>query len=156
MKKRKNKELNIMKDYIITAITVFIMVSGILLCHKYTLNIEYELDKESISNSEYNIPHETKPYSENNNNFIPVQTTAPPARNEENKNNNIPPQNTTNYIALPEASDITEIVTTEYKSILERATESTTAKHFNIIKNPERPVTETTPVIPGNFSLTID
>ncbi len=150
-----------MKDYIITTAVVFIMVFGILLCHKYTLNMNESA--ESISD----IPViNTVPYDDNigyNNNFAtyPVVTTVSSQNNNfmvfqstDNSETN-PVTDIPEYIEVESESEVT--TTTVYRSILENAaTVNTTVHQFNIIQNPQIPQTETTPITPDDFQLGIN
>jgi len=149
-----------MKDYIITITAIFIMVLGILLCHKYTLNMNYSEITESIPDKPV---INTVLYDDNagyNNNAVtyPVVTTV-----SSQNNNFMVFQNTDSETNL--TTDISEYIeaeseittTTVYRSILENATAvNTTVYQFSIIQNPQIPQTETTPIIPDDFQLTIN
>lgn len=144
-----------MRDYIITIITVFTIVLGILLCHKYTLSDDSNDYTESLESSSYSPVINTVPYDENKNHnkFIPPVVTTVSLQN-----------NYTDIIETDIFTDVpdydendTETTTTTYRSILENATaKNTTVHQFSIIQNSQIPQTETTPIIPDDFSLIID
>ena len=153
-----------MKDYMITIVAVFVMVLGMLLCHKYTLNSKV-----------YNDVSESSEIESEESSRIPFINTAPSGfNNNKNNNNNIavttaPPQNiVTASLFTTAVSDYPEFyseesqqttVTTVRRSILENATavDTTTVHQFSIIQNPQQiPQTQTTPVMSDDFSLIID
>lgn len=153
-----------MKDYMITIVAVFLMVLGMLLCHKYTLNSKV-----------YNDVSESSEIESEESSRIPFINTAPSGfNNTKNNNNNIavttaPPQNiVTAPLFTTDVSDYPEsypeesqqtTVTTVRRSILENATavNTTTVHQFSIIQNPQQiPQTQTTPVMSDDFSLIID
>ena len=147
-----------MKDYIITIASVFAIVLGILLCHKYTLSTDYGdslSSYESEAESSYSPVINTALYDENKsyNKFVPPVVTTAPIKSNDN--------GTTVFTEVSYYDEYvaeTETTTTVYRSILENATaKNTTVHQFSIIQNPQQiPQTETTSKIPEDFSLIID
>ncbi len=147
-----------MRDYIITIASVFAIVLGILLCHKYTLSTDYSDSLPSYeyeSESSYSPVINTAPYdaNKNYNKFIPPAVTTVPVQNNDNDMAVF-----TEVSYYDEDFAGTETTTTVYRSILENATaKNTTVHQFSIIQNPQQiPQTETTPIVPEDFSLIID
>lgn len=149
-----------MKDYIITTAAVSIMTFGILLCHKYALNINYSEPMESIPEKPI---INTEPYDDWNNGYYndyisPVVTTVATQKKglamlqSTSAHDDILIENPDDeYIAE------TEITTTFSRSILENANAPNVTVHqFSIIQNPQIPQTETTPASPDDFSLLIN
>lgn len=164
-----------MKDYIITAITVLIMVSIILVCHNYTRNTGSSRTVETV-NSQTEDFINTAPDNYNNyNNYSPAVTTA--SQTTHNDSYKVF-QTTATETTVPapdyynedegeyEISSVsgdeynTETVTTTvttFKSILENATAvNTTVQKFNILPNPEQTTQEVVPMNPNDFSLIIN